>query len=463
MQSLDLNSPSIADDEALMDKAISRALWMEADYDSEVVSSVVEMVGTEADIRIFTEFSQVEAYLKEAIKPRLYLLYAPPVPVLCQAMARGETPKSTLAAWRERASAQLRVLRRHRGKVTAISMAQIALYPQAFLERVGISADKPSIVDAPVTDPVLELFAVTALTQDVVAKGLNDELSVSAVDLSAGESIADFAVDAIFQQYHNLVGMAAEGKISRHEDQIASTEELGHLHDAIEAQTNSIALLIEQIELLQEITENQDAEHESTKDVLKRKQKEMEGYFGELQIEKSRTLKLVETNKALSENIFNLEQSSQTLVEQLSSMKDENKRFSEANVANQKAIGTLNKETDLLRQQLVHMQAEVNRYYEELSVQIDLNRKQREEYEKRLHQLNQGIESYQKQLDEAEGGKNLLLEQIQSLHDVRNELEAYYEASQNLEEELIRIRASWSYKLTAPLRWLRRASGKKAL
>jgi|GEM_PF-5028494 len=378
----------------------SLVIWPDASYNPETFLSIVAAADSDVAVRLLADRFQAEAYLKDAAEPRLFLFYMPPIPALCQLLAEGTAPAAALQIWRERALDQLKVLRRHRGKVTAISTAQMAAYPKAFWDIIGVAAEVQDVVAIEAVDPVFELLALTALSQDVVAKNLCDELSVSSVDLSSGKERRRLELDVVFEKYQNLVSEAEKHAAI---DQKAVSDELDRLHETINVQQESINRLNEKILSLQEVVDTQEVEKNT----------------------------FLESDKA-----------------------DKAKK--------QEAYNSLLIENDILHRQLAHMQEEVNRYYAELSSQVKKNHIQREEYDKRIFQLNQGIESFQSQIKDAAEGKNILLGQIQSLHDIHVELEAYYHVAQELEEDISRIRNSWSYRMTAPLRWFRKASDRKA-
>ncbi len=460
--------------------------------------------------------------LAEEPRARLVLLCTRPETWVALALAEGRMPSQAVGAWRDMLRGVLVELRKRRRRVTVLFDHSLAAAPAACAAALGLDWGTRPVPVLPAADPVLSLLARDALLRDPAAGALASELEATAFVPEGFEPFFDADPDQIFAAHRSGMQQLSEAEAAAKaatQGLQARLQALQADHGALQAQLGaSEARVGAATEALRAAEAARAALTEASATEIARLQAELVASESRLdslvRSSARREVQLVESAAQAAEAaVARARETAER--EAAAALAKAEIRLREARTEATVAAQAAQAEAGLLRDQIRLQDSALQDTRSALALQLGklaeaeaaqerqqvLAERQSAAAEKRLsqtqeaaesvirqlrdqlYQMGQGLESYHAQLEALQIERQELLAQVRQLHEIREELEGYFDRARQLsgqveslgsdvtqlqgalsdrtqqaqwlQDEIQRIYRTRSYRLTAPLRKVR--------
>lgn len=379
-------------------------------------SSVAASGGTP---RIARDIGELEREAAEDIASRVAVIQPAPQIALATELRNGAAPDRAIRDWCNRNEAILAFFRRNRYRTILIEESAVLAEPETALSELGLTLPPDALPDhddaAPVPDPVEQLLGDELLRRDAAASTLAGEIEASTTVSDQSRTRAD--LEAANRTYADAVRattalQAAENRATALERQLA------------EGKTEQDAILAQLLQT-QEMVAKARTEKEQLEDRLTQMRQGLESserQIGDLQADRERLQR---------ENAEQTEQGEKAL----------------------KHLKALRKELDGSQDQVNELQAERDRLRRENSTQAG----ELEDRDAKINDQMRALREGKEKTDKLEAEMAHRRKEIKARFD---EIATLTSQLQDREAEIMRILASKSIRITAPLRRLRAAFGR---
>lgn len=382
-------------------------------------SSVAASGGTP---RIARDIGELEREAAEDIASRVAVIQPAPQIALVTELRNGAAPDRAIRDWCNRNEAILAFFRRNRYRTILIEESAVLAEPETALSELGLILPPDAVPDhdnaAPVPDPVEQLLGDELLRRDAAASTLAGEIEASTTVSDQSRTRADRAdLEAANRTYADAVRattalQAAENRATALKRQLA------------EGKTEQDAILAQLLQT-QEMVAKARTEKEQLEDRLTQMRQGLESserQIGDLQADRER-------------------------------LQRENAEQTEQGEKAQKHLKALRKELDGSQDKVNELQAERDRLRRENSTQAA----ELEDRDAKISDQMRALREGKDKTDKLEAEMAHRRKEIKARFD---EIATLTSQLQDREAEIMRILASKSIRITAPLRRLRAAFGR---
>lgn len=394
---------------------------------------------------------------------RLLLLCPRPEAWVAEALAKGVAPALAVRNWCRDRQPLMALLRARRRQVVLLFGQSLPAALPACAQTLGLTLPQgaETLPAPPATDPVLAMIVREALRRDPAAQAMAEEFAASALTPPEAEEPPEAtAPDTVFAAYAALLERLAQAEAAR-----AAERTRAEAAEACQADVE------QRLAGLQAECEGLGARLDEARREAQARQAQAEAA---LAAERTRA----EAETALLRDQIRLDAG---LIEELQG------RLA-AEIDRGKAAEARGAEAEAQRLALAEKLAAAERAgRDRLERAMEEQEQMVRQLRAQIHQMGQGLESYHAQVESLEAERADLLEQVRQMQETREDLEGYYDRAREfsaqvevltaelqmvqallaerghhlewLQDEIGRIHRSRSYRLTAPLRRIRKIVG----